>query len=546
MGIWNLYFILKLLLLWGGVISFHILANFLFAVALAIRLRSRWAKIARQVVAIPAGFALLYHDSNLPPFARFIEQLPALAQFRFSYLLELLGRFVGTREWLLLLILVLVYWIVNRWLRVTTLVLLALLIVPGWLRLGTLLPMLSPVVASQGGAANANAAMPSVTAAGGAAGAGGSVVASANGEVPMAGNPDTALDGFYQRERGRSVSFPSQLGAGPDFDIVFLHVCSLAQDDLDTEKLTNLPLLSQFDYVFKNFNSAASYSGPAAIRVLRASCGAASHKGLYEPAAQQCYVMSDLKQLGFTPSVLMNHDGHFDNFMKEVLDNVGVQGVKPIDNTASRISMRAFDETPIRSDGDVLTSWVKRRAEMPDKRVALYYNTISLHDGNRIEGMKLSSVESYPLRVKTLFDDFGKFIDAIQQSGRKTIVVFVPEHGAAIRGNKLQISGMREIPLPEITHVPVAVKLVGFGDGPRSGPPVTIDTPTSYLAMSQLLANLITTNPFAARADLSRYANDLPQTAFVSSNEQSTVMKYAGKTLIRGMDGVWLDVNTLE
>ncbi|MFJ2991470.1 cellulose biosynthesis protein BcsG [Pandoraea sp. NPDC087047] len=552
MGIWNLYFILKLLLLWTGIIGFHVLPNFVFALFLAVRLRPRWARVTRQVIAIVLGAALLYYDSNLPPFARFIEQLPALMQFRFSYLIELLGRFVSARDWLLLAIMVLAYWIVNRWVRVTTFVLLALLIVPGVLRVGTLVSV-SPVIAAQGDTtAVAGGAAPGAGGAGGtgaAASAGGAgEFLAADGEVLPGANPNAALDSFYSRELSRAVSLPAQAGAGPDFDIIFLHVCSLAQDDLDVDNLDNLPLLSKFDFVFKNFNSAASYSGPAAIRVLRAGCGQPAHRSLYDPAGPQCYVMSNLKTLGFTPSLAMNHDGHFDNFMQEVRQNFNVPGVAPFDNTHTRVSMRAFDETPIRADGEVLQAWWKQRNAMPDKRVALYYNTISLHDGNRLEGSKLTSVQSYPVRAKTLFDDFGQFIDTIASSGRKAVVVFVPEHGAALRGSKLQISGMREIPVPEITHVPVAVKLVGFGDGASAphGTPVTISTPTSYLALMTLVSHLVANNPFAGTPDLAQYANDLPQTAFVSANEQTTVMKYGSKMLIRGADGVWLDLKSLE
>ncbi|WP_374618395.1 cellulose biosynthesis protein BcsG [Pandoraea sp.] len=541
MGIWNLYFILKLLLLWAGTIGFHVLPNFIFAVLLTIRLRPRWARIARQVIAVPAGAALLYYDSNLPPFARFVEQLPELLQFRFSYIVELLGRFVPARYWLLLAIMVLVFWIVNRWVRVTTFVLLSLLIVPAVLRLGTWASV-APVVAAQGD----TAAVAKSSARAAAPGAGEFV--SGDGEVPLGANPNAALDTFYTRELTRSVSMPSQVGAGPDFDIIFLHICSLAQDDLDVDNLANLPLLSRFDFVFKHFNSAASYSGPAAIRLLRGNCGQPTHKALYDPAGPQCYVMSDLKRLGFTPALAMNHDGHFDNFMQEVKQNFNVQGVTPFDITRTRVSMRAFDETPIRSDGDVLQSWWKQRTAMPDKRVALYYNTISLHDGNRIDGSTLTSEQSFPIRTKTLFDDFGQFIDTIAQSGRKAVVVFVPEHGAALRGSKLQISGMREIPLPELTDVPVAVKLVGFGKGAASahGTPIAISTPTSYLALMTLVSHLIANNPFAGTPDLAQYANDLPQTAFVSANEQTTVMKYDGKTLIRGVDGVWLDLKSME
>ncbi|MGC7402774.1 cellulose biosynthesis protein BcsG [Pandoraea pneumonica] len=548
MGIWNLYFILKLVLLWAGIIGFHVLPNFLFAVLLAIRLRPRWARILRQVIAVPVGAGLLYYDSNLPPFARFIEQLPALLQFRFSYIIELLGRFVSVRDWLLLAILVLAYWIVNRWVRVTTFVLLALLVVPVALHVGTLVPV-AQVVAAQG---DSTAAAAGGAASGGAPAAAGSDGVVGDGDVPPGANPNAALNSFYARELTRSVSLPAQAGAGPDFDIIFLHICSLAQDDLDVDNLDNQPLLSRFDFVFKNFNSAASYSGPAAIRVLRAGCGQPTHKALYDPAGPQCYVMSDLKSLGFTPTLAMNHDGHFDNFMQEVKDNFNVQGITPYDNTRTRVSMRAFDETPIHSDGDVLQGWWKQRTAMPDKRVALYYNTISLHDGNRLEGSKLTSVQSYPIRAKTMFDDFGQFIDTIAKSGRKAVVVFVPEHGAALRGSKLQISGMREIPLPEITHVPVAVKLVGFGDSATAAgaggahTPVTISTPTSYLALMTLVSKLVATNPFAGTPDLAQYANDLPQTAFVSANEQTTVMKYDSKMLIRGADGVWLDLKSLE
>lgn len=547
MGIWNLYFILKLLLLWAGIIGFHVLPNFIFALLLTIRLRPRWARIARQVIAVPAGAALLYYDSNLPPFARFIEQLPALLQFRFSYIVELLGRFVSVRDWLLLAILVLAYWIVNRWVRVTTFVLLALVIVPGVLRIGTWVSV-APVVAAQGqtGASVSGAAGGGVSAGSATAGAGEFVVG--DGEVPLGANPNAALNSFYARELTRSVSLPAQAGAGPDFDIIFLHVCSLAQDDLDLDNLNNQPLLSRFDFVFKNFNSAASYSGPAAIRVLRANCGQPTHKALYDPAGPQCYVMSNLKNLGFTPTLAMNHDGHFDNFMQEVQQNFNVQGVTPFDNTHTRVSMRAFDETPIRSDGDVLQSWWKQRTALPDKRVALYYNTISLHDGNRLDGSNLTSAQSYPIRAKALLDDFGQFIDTIAKSGRKAVVVFVPEHGAALRGSKLQISGMREIPVPEITHVPVAVKLVGFGNDATAahGTPIAISTPTSYLSLMTLVSHLVANNPFAGTPDLAQYANDLPQTAFVSANEQTTVVKYDGKMLIRGADGVWLDLKSLE
>jgi hypothetical protein len=73
--------------------------------------------------------------------------------------------------------------------------------------------------------------------------------------------------------------------------------------------------------------------------------------------------------------------------------------------------------------------------------VALYYNTVTLHDGNRLPDKRLTSIESYPLRLKTLLDDVDRIIDTISKSGRKAVVIFVPEHGAALRGDRTRSRG---------------------------------------------------------------------------------------------------------
>ena len=93
------------------------------------------------------------------------------------------------------------------------------------------------------------------------------------------------------------------------FDIILVQICSLAWDDLKVAKVLNNPLLSHFDYLFTNFSGVVSYSGPAAIRLLRANCGQTSHADLYKPAPQDCYLLSALQQGGYTPQVALNHDG---------------------------------------------------------------------------------------------------------------------------------------------------------------------------------------------------------------------------------------------
>ncbi len=70
------------------------------------------------------------------------------------------------------------------------------------------------------------------------------------------------------------------------------------------------------------------------------------------------------------------------------------------------------------------------------------------------------------------------------------MVVVVPEHGGALKGDKMQVSGLRDIPSPSITNVPTAVKFFGM-KAPHEGAPIIIDQPSSYLAVSELVVRAL-------------------------------------------------------
>ena len=104
-----------------------------------------------------------------------------------------------------------------------------------------------------------------------------------------------------------------------------------------------------------------------------------------------------------------------------------------------------------------------------------------------------------------------------------------------------QISGLREIPTPNIIHVPVGVKLVGLPSS-ETPQPVTIDAPMSFLGLSQLVFNLVADSPFRQGAPaLSQYAADLPQTQMVGENEATVTMKRTEGYVIHTPDGVWVE-----
>ena len=114
--------------------------------------------------------------------------------------------------------------------------------------------------------------------------------------------------------------------------------------------------------------------------------------------------------------------------------------------------------------------------------------------------------------------------------------MMVPEHGAAIRGDKMQISGLREIPSPQITHGVVGIRLLGQGvDTPAE--PIVITKPTSFIEISTIVANILSANPFDPGsynpADL---VKNVQQTASVSENGGTVVLEHNGKYFIR-LDG---------
>lgn len=511
LGGWNLYFLAKLTLFWRELIGFHPLENLAFALLLLIPLKSpAWQRV-RRAMSIPAGIALLYYDSWLPPLGRILSQGNLIANFSPAYLIELGGRFISIPVVALLVIIGAAYLLLVRWLRFSVLVTGAMLA----LAVGG-----SPSKPSPGASTATGAAL--------------------TGSEKK--DPETVLRDFFEREATRAVAMPKPAADDMPFDVVFIHVCSLSWDDLRVMKLENHPLWQRFDFLLTRFNSAATYSGPAAIRIQRATCGQQSHDKLYAPAAANCNLMESMRQAGFQPALILNHDGHFDGFLKFVQAQ-GPMQIPPMALGASRVAQYSFDGSPIYDDGDVLRLWLDARGKAATERMAVYYNTISLHDGNRLSGSKGqgSSLETYGMRLTKLLDDLDGFIQATEKSGRRAVVALIPEHGAAVRGDRMQIAGLREIPSPAITLVPVGIKVIG-PKVHRNGNAVRINETTSYLAISELIARMLARTPFSAAGFApSGYVAELPATRFVAQNEDAVVIESGGGYLLRQGKENWVD-----
>lgn len=535
---WNYYFLLKFGLLWTGYLNFHALDNLVFMAFLLFPIPNRKLHRLRHWLALPVGFALFWRDTWLPGPQSLVSQGSQIAGFSSDYVLDLITRFINWQMVGAAFVLLVAWLFLSQWLRVTVFVVAIML----WLNVLTLTgPVISLWPAGQ------NAAATVTTTGGGAdntvarASTGGALV---SGDIPTQDGPPTTanlnawLSSFYASEAKRQTSLPASLPADAQpFELLVINICSLAWSDIEATGLMNHPLWSHFDIVFKNFNSGTSYSGPAAIRLLRASCGQTSHNNLYQPAGEACYLFDNLEKLGFTQHLMMDHNGIFGDFLKEVRDFGGMKA--PLMNQADLpVNLLSFDGSPVYNDTAVLNRWLEQEGRDNTKSSATFFNMLPLHDGNHFPGN--SKPADYKLRAQKLFDELDAFLTQIEKENRRVMVVIVPEHGAALKGDRMQVSGLRDIPGRSITHVPVGVKFVGM-KAPHQGSAIEIDQPSSFLAISELVARSVDGKNFVAdQVDWDALTKNLPQTAPVSENANAVVIQYQGKPYVRLSGGDWV------
>ncbi|ROU15865.1 cellulose biosynthesis protein BcsG [Kluyvera ascorbata] len=528
---WNLYFLVKFGLLWAGYLNFHPMMNLVFMAFLIFPLPNSRLHRWRNWIAVPLGFALFWHDTWLPGPESIMSQGSQIAGFSADYIWDLVTRFINWQMVGAFFVLVVAWLFLNQWIRITVFVVAAMI----WVNISPLLPSIN--LWPTGQATNATAATTTAPAAA-ASSATASGDTPAQTAAPTSDNLNAWLNSFYASESKRTTTFPAQLpeDAQP-FDLLVINICSLANSDVEAAGLMQHPLWSHFDIRFSNFNSATSYSGPAAIRLLRASCGQPSHTNLYQPAGNQCYLFDNLAKLGFTQHLMLDHNGVFGDFLKEVRENGGMQSPL-MDQSKLPVNLLSFDGSPVYDDLAVLDRWLQSPDMPAGGRSATFYNILPLHDGNHYQGQ--SKTADYKTRAQKLFDELDDFFTELEKSGRRVMVIVVPEHGAALQGDKMQVSGLRDIPSPSITHVPAAIKFFGM-KAPHQGAAIDINQPSSYLAVSELVARAVDGKIFTEDSvDWSAFTGNLPQTAAVSENSNAVVVQYQGKPYVRLNGGSWV------
>ncbi len=261
--------------------------------------------------------------------------------------------------------------------------------------------------------------------------------------------------------------------------------------------------------------------------------------------------MESLHAQGYTIFFARNHNGKYGNFDDEV-SRYGHLEVSPFIPEGLEARKFMFDNSPVYDDYPLLEQWWMARQKLGSKKAALYYNTVSLHDGSHWiadkEWWKKDHKEYYREFLTGLLDDMTKFFKFIASSEREVIVIVVGEHGRAVRGSVMETPGLRDIPLPRITMVPVGIKF--FGKAYNSVQPhkgLIISKPASYFAISFMLAAFEENSPFHSNQyDSRNFIDSIPQTSFVSENEGNIIVKKDNDYYLFGKNNKWTQLTDTE
>ena len=506
-GAWNIYFVVKIVLFLNGIIEFDYLRNFAFLIFLIIPIKTRLYFVLQQLIAIPIALYILYDDSYLPPISHALAQTSQISQFGLNYLLELGSRFISLNFILILFICTVLYFMLLNVLRMTSVVITVILIL-----------FINHINAHNAANINANSKTNNY-----------SYLDKTNSSSSSSSLNDNLTQyekDFFEKQSTIQLGLRNDVLPKVDFDILILSVCSLAWDDINFYHLENHKLFKEFDLLYENFNTATSYSGPAVVRLLQANCGQKSHNSIMsQPSNKQCYLANNLRNLGYDIEFLLNHDGNFDNFAPLVVDKGDLQ-VRP-NHFNLKPYLLNFDNSYIHRDSDMFTLWLQNRNVSKSNKKFTLYNTVSLHDGVHYQYKKSqTSSETYEERLTNLLNDFYNLLDELKKTNKPIVVLFVPEHGANIRGDKVQIAGMRELASPKITNVPVGLKIIG-SDIVRSGNQIRVKEPSSYTVIGHIVNELLIQDVFSKKAfSAEQLIIGAPTTPLLSENEGSIVMKY--------------------
>lgn len=505
---WSFYFLAKLYLYFRGYIRFHFILNLLFAIFILLPVPKKapfykYLKAARFFLSLTVAFLLAWYDSWFPPLFHSIQLLMETEGIATGYIIRFIFNILSSWETAVIILMFFICIAVRNRITLAPVVFILMLIV---------LPF-------EWGKASKE-------------------------------DPGGYLAAFYRSEGNRVIRFEELSAEAIDFDIIILHVCSLSWDDIKAVGMEEHPFFKQFHYLFTNFNTVSSYTNPSVIRLLRANCGQRKHEALYQDEPRECFLLESLRYLGYETSSIVDNDAPPSYHYVYDMITYGLSD-PPMDFKDTPVVLYDFDNSPIYDDLALFKKWWDIRHKSSSERAALYFDITTLHTGARWvkekDWWQKDRIDRYRESLLYLFGIFEQFFNQMASSGRNFVIVFIPEHGAALQGTKIQPPELRDIPLPRITLVPVGIKLIGDGHSPVPEHQKIISKPTSYLAVSYMLSCFLKEPPFGPGSSVpSNILDNIPETKFVSENKEAVIVKKDEDYFLYGKEKKWFNLSSAE
>lgn len=518
---WSFYFLFKFYLFIKGSINLDIIENLLFLVFIIIPMPKRISRykslrIFRGLLNILLAIILLWRDSWFPPFFDAISFLREQGMPSFLYIVSFLKGFYSISLVIVLILSLLISIILRKYqkYKIVTAALFAVLII--------IIPVINKQFEQSLSVKHENQSSPK----------------------PI-DDPSRYIDSFYNNESERLVMFHPPDKQSIPFDIVILHISSLSWDDLREIGITQEdPFFKQFDYLFTNFNCVVNYDKGAVMRLLQSNCGQKSDNEINkdELPDKPCLLSESLLSVGYKLYVGMDHNGSYGDYAKVIKKNGMNNAVEILPNGLNKSAIFIDDKTPLYSDYAILKKWFDAIESLSSERALLYYNSIVLHEGSHIMDDKQWALkdkrDQYKDMFSTFIKDINQFIDLLKTSKRNTVLIIVPEYGRHLSVNL--DAALKDIPLPKITMVPVAVKLIGAKFNNLNVIQHVLSKPASYLAVSWILSKFVENSPFGKTSEPpDGIVFKIPKTNFVSDYQGSVVIDMDGKYLFYGQDKKW-------
>lgn len=504
---WNGFYIFKILMYFFLLIDFNLPLNtMLFAATHAHFQRRRIQKYYRIIIAILC-LALLYHDSYLPSIKQIIAQRSNLTGFSLSYIAEFMLDFINFKLIGMFALAIVLVKTASLYLRGTTCVILCFILTQ-FVSSDTLLKNFTK---ESNVTVNTNFILKNKD------------LIAQRGTFNNT-NLNRYLEAFTKKEDSRSIEVSYSLESSFEpFNIVLFTIDNVANQDLSTFNANDVYALKRFNLYLTGFNSVTTDFNESKLRLFQSICGQKKQDILLDKRNDKCSLLKMIEQLGYDTVAFFNSQKELNTIADKIgkythfPDNINPYVTKP------RVLYKGTDRKDIYNDEDIFNSYI-RYVGSSDLLSFAYIHSSSLLNGNKDNNFEVS----YEEKLTSLLVRINKFMDRLDELGKPTLFIMVPTAGAALKGDKTQLKGMRAIPSDNITNTTVMIKFCGIKNAPQT---VSLNDPVSYQSIAYIIAKSVSSNVYSEKYPLSleAFSEDIPRTELVGETDSHYFIKYKNK-----------------